>query len=566
MSTAGRSETADTLYSRGESACDRGRFEEAIDLIGRAIRSNGEVPAFHYKLGVALQSAGRLLQAEESYRAAVDLDGNYAKALNNLGSLLHARGELGAAIEKYDRALEAQPDLLEAARNLAIAWLLQGDAGRAEHFARLALSLAPNSSELHSQLADALARGGKHGEALAARRRAVELGPNVAQARKNLGHALQESADHAGALTHLRKAVALDPDSAEAWTDLGFLCELRGETADAAVHYRRAITVGPDYAKAHFNYALQLLASGDFASGWDEYEWRWQLPELAGLVPEFERPSWDGSDIRGKTVLLYAEQGLGDVIQFFRYVPLVARKGARVLIRCPWQLKVLIENAPGVAGVFAEDEALPDFDLCCALLSLPRIFRTTTATVPARIPYLRADSGKVTHWRGKFAAQSAALKVGIVWASHSRNARYALQKSIGLEALAPLAQACPVVFYSLQKGPAAAESARVPAGMALVDPSGEIGDFSDTAAVIENLDLVISVDTSVAHLAGAMGKPVWVLATFPLDWRWVRMREGRNLWYPTARIFHQTRMHDWAAVIRQAADALIELVRVKTVR
>lgn len=532
MSAADRSEAADTLYSRGESACDQGRFEEAIDLIARAIRSNGRVPAFHYKLGVALQSAGRLLDAEESYRTALELDGNHAKALNNLGSLLHARGQLGAAIEKYDRALEVQPDLLEAARNLAIAWLLRGDAERAEHFARRALRLEPNSSQLHSQLADALARSGKHDEALAAYRRALELEPNFA----------------------------------EAWSDLGFLCELRGEMADAMEHYRRAIAIRPDFAQAHFRYGLGLLAAGDFGRGWEEYEWRWRLPELAGLAPEFERPSWDGSDISGKTVLLYAEQGLGDVIQFLRYVPLVTQKGATVLVRCPWQLKALIENAPGVAGVFGEDEALPDFDLCCALLSLPRMFRTTAETVPARIPYLRADNGKVARWRGKIAAKSAALKVGIAWASHSRNARYAQQKSIGLEALAPLAEACPVVFYSLQKGPAAAESARPPAAMTLVDPSGEIGDFSDTAAVIENLDLVISVDTSVAHLAGAMGKPVWVLATFPPDWRWVRAHGGRNLWYPTARIFHQTRMHDWAGVIRQVADALIEHVRATTVR
>jgi Flp pilus assembly protein TadD len=567
VSVADSDETADKLYSRGESACDEGRFEEAIDLIGRAIRSNGGVPAYHYKLGVALQSAGRLLQAEDSYRAAIGLDGNHAKALNNLGSLLHARGQLDAAIATYDRALDAQSDFLEATRNLTIAWLDRGDTGRAEQFARRALRLDPTSSELHSQLVDALARSGKHSEALAASRRAVELGPHSARAHKQLGDALRESGDLAGAVAHQRKALELDPNIAEAWNDLGFLCELRGETADAAAHYRRAIAIRPGFAQAHFNYGLWLLASGDFSRGWEECEWRWQLPELAGLAPKFERPMWDGSDITDKTVLLYAEQGLGDVIQFVRYVPLVTRKGARVLVRCPWQLKALIEHAAGAAGVFGEDETLPDFDLCCALVSLPRIFGTTTETVPARIPYLGADRGKIARWRGKIAAdEGEALRVGIVWASHSLNARYARRKSIGLEAFAPLAEAGPVVFYSLQKGPAGAECARAPVGMRLVDTAGEIGDFSDTAAVIENLDLVISVDTSVAHLAGAMGKPVWVLATFPLDWRWVGERDGRNLWYPTVRVFHQTRMDDWAAVIRQVADALIECVRANTVR
>ena len=559
----GLGETADTLYSRGASACDEGRFEEAIDLIGEAIRSNGGVPAFHYKLGVALQSAGKLLDAEESYRAAIELDGNHARALNNLGSLLHARGQLGAAIEKYDRALEVQPDFLEAARNLAIAWLLQGDAGRAEHFARRALTFDPNSSELHSLLADALIRSGRLEEALFACRRAVELGSDIAQAHKQLGNALLESGDLAGAVAHQRKAIELNPNFAEARSDLGFLCELRGEIAEAMEHYRRAILIRPNFAQAHFNYGLGLLATGDFSRGWEEYEWRWQLPEIAGLAPQFEQPSWDGSDISGKTVLLYAEQGLGDVIQFFRYFPLVARKGARVVVRCPWQLKPLIENVPGMAGVFGEDEAPPDFDLCCALLSLPRIFKTTVETIPAQIPYIEVDAVKMRHWRGRIGTDAAALKVGIVWASHSLNRQFALRKSIGLGALAPLAETRGTVFYSLQKGPAAGETAHPPGAMELVDLTGEIQDFSDTAALIANLDLVIAVDTSVAHLAGAMGKPIWNLATFPVDWRWALERNGGNPWYPSMRLFRQTRMHDWTSVIRRVADALAEFARAR---
>jgi Flp pilus assembly protein TadD len=521
--------------------------------------------ADHYKAGVELQSAGKLTDAEASYRAVIALDGRHAKALNNLGSLLHARGELDAAIENYALALEAQPDLPDAARNLAIAWLTRGDGERAEHYARRALVLSPDSWELHSQLADALALSGKADEALAARRRAVEVEPAAAQARKHLGAALAESGDLDGALAEQRQAVALEPDSAEAWNDLGYLCELRGETAHAAAHYRKSIEIRPDFAQAHFNLSLLLLAEGDFTMGWEEYEWRWRLHELTGFVPEFKQPAWDGANIPGRTLLLYAEQGLGDVIQFARYLPLVAQKGFKVIVRCPGQLKTLIEYAPGVAGVFAEDEPLPHFDLRCALLSLPRIFKTTAATVPARIPYLRAQTGKAVRWRSRMTDKTA-LRIGLVWASHSTNAGYALKKSIGLAALAPLAEARPVVFYSLQKGPAAAETARPPAGMTVIDATGEIADFSDTAALIDNLDLVISVDTSVAHLAGAMGKPVWVLATYPVDWRWAFTRDGKNLWYPAARVFHQTRMNDWTAVIRQVADALVEHVCARPAR
>lgn len=486
-------------------------------------------PDDHYQLGVALQAAGKLPEAEAAYRAAIAQDGNDAKALNNLGSLLHARGELGAAIEHYQRAVAAQPDLLDAARNLAIAWLVQGDAGQAVRAARRALALAPESSELHALLGDALSVTGDLDDAAA----------------------------------HMRKAVELAPDFAAAWTQLGLLCELRGEMADAVAHYRRAIALRPDDAQAHFNLGLRLLATGDFAPGWEEYEWRWRLPELAGLVPEFEQPAWDGSDISGKTLLLYAEQGLGDVVQFLRYLPLVAQKGARILVRCPGQLKTLVENMPEVAGAFDEREPLPAFDLRCALLSLPRIVGTTVATVPAQNPYLRAATARVARWRDEVAEHGAALKVGIVWASHSMNSRYAQQKSIGLAALAPLAEARPVVFYSLQKGSSGAEASRPPAGMTLVDLTRSIVDFSDTAALIENLDLVISVDTSVAHLAGALGKPVWVLATYPLDWRWVNARDGRNLWYPAARVFQQARLNDWTGAIREAADALIEYRRTR---
>ncbi len=556
-----RAEDADEIYSRGARACDDGQFEEAIGLIGRAIRLNDRNPAFHYKLGVALQSVGQLLQAEDSYRAAITLDGRHAKALNNLGSLLHTRGQLGAALENYGRALEAQPDLLQAMRNLSIAWQEQGDVERAERFARSALKIAPNDADLFMHLANALSLAGKQDEARAASRRAVELEPENARAQRQLGNALRESRDLAGALPHQRRAVELDSNFAEAWNDLGFLCELRGEVAEAGEHYRRAIALKPDFVHAHFNYSLWLLATGDFRRGWPEYEWRWQLPELARLAPKIGRPSWDGSDPGGKTLLLYAEQGLGDVIQFLRYVPLLTRRDARVLVRCPWQLRTLIEAMPGVSGVFDMEETLPDFDLRCALLSLPRIFGTTLETIPSQIPYLAANQGKVLRWHERIAAHSARLNVGIVWASHTGDARNVSRKSIGLAALAPLGGVGPVVFHSLQKGPSAAESARVPAGMTLVDQTGDIRDFSDTAALIENLDLLISVDTSVAHLAGAMGKPVWVLPTFPVDWRWVPGPDGRNLWYPTARIFQQKRMHEWSDVVLEVADALDALVR-----
>jgi hypothetical protein len=268
-------------------------------------------------------------------------------------------------------------------------------------------------------------------------------------------------------------------------------------------------------------------------------------------------PRWQGEALGGRTILLDAEQGFGDAIQFLRYAPLVAERGGRVVVRCAPELATLFASTEGVAAVVRRGEALPAFDAVCPLPSLPRVFGTTLENVPARVPYLVPDPGKAAHWRDRLAGIPGECKVGLVWASQSSH-RTAGAKSISLAALAPIGEVPGARFYSLQKGEAAREAQRPPAGMRITDLAGELRDFSDTAAVLAALDLVISVDTAVAHLAGAMARPTWTLLKFAPDWRWLLGREDCP-WYPTMRLFRQAKRDDWQAPVAGLADALRRL-------
>jgi len=549
--------------------------------------------ALYSRRGAELHAAGSLEPARESLEKAVELDPDSADARNNLGCVLLAQGKPDAAIAHLVRALELRPDFLEAAHNLALAWLAAGDLAQAEYFSRLALQIEPASAEMHLHLGNILQQAGRHDEALAscaeatrlqpgfarghnnlgtalrqlgrgqesieAFARAVALDPRLAEAQLNLGAALHQANEFDRAATHYRAALEVDPRAADACLNLGLLCEQKGDPAGAIRHYRQAVAIRPESVEAHFNLALQLLLTGDFAAGWEEYEWRWRRRDLEGYAPHRERPRWDGSHAVQQTVLLYCEQGFGDSLQFFRYAPLVAEMVGKVIVECPPSLQRLFANTPGIGAIVARGEKLPDFDLCCPLLSLPRLFKTTPRSIPATVPYLHPDPEKTRRWRERLAADPAVLKVGLFWASEA-GSRIAHLKSLALDALAPIAAAPGVSYYSLQRGAAAGQSARPPHGMRIVDLGGELEDFSDTAALIANLDLVISIDTAVAHLAGAMAKPIWTLAHFPPDWRWLLERED-SPWYPTMRLFRQQRSDDWAPVIGRLAAALEQQVQ-----
>lgn len=496
-----------------------------------------------------------------------------------------AQGDLADAVEHYKQAFALDPESIEAARALAFGWAALGDVDQAEYFAAAALKLEPASVPLHLLLADLLRQQDRLDEALAAAEQAARLAPYLPQARNNLGNALKDlgrtpeaiaqlraglaldrtlpelhfnlalclqlADDVAEAQAHYQSAIELKPDFVQAWLNLASVHEQQDNVRGALEAYRGAIKSAPDEVAAHVNYAQHLLRLGRFDEGWKEYEWRWHLPEMAAWAPRFDRPEWDGSELAGRTVLVYAEQGFGDALQFVRYVPLIAKRGGKAVLRCAATLKPLFAGVPGIGQVVDEREPLPAFDLCCPLLSLPRLFETTLDSIPADVPYIRADANKAREWRDRLASQQPAVHVGLVWTTDSKIAHH---KALPLEALAPLARIGVVVLHSLQTGAAAAEADRPPPGMALINQSAHLRDFSDTAALIANLDLVISIDTAVVHLAGGMAKPVWTVLAQPADWRWLIDRED-SPWYPTMRLFRQRGPGDWADVFARVAWA-----------
>lgn len=415
------------------------------------------------------------------------------------------------------------------------------------------LAIDPSLVKAHIAIGQTYGALEKYPEAIAAFRRVLELSPASAEAHAGLGSIFNAQGAVEEAISSYREAVALKPDFAEAWHQIGVLHHSRGELDDAIACYRRAYGIAPDHARAKFSEALALLLKGNLKAGWMGFENRWLTPPL---VPrrKFNQPMWLGQfSIAGKTILLHAEQGLGDTLQFVRYARRVAGLGANVLLEVQPQLKTLLEGLPSIAAVFGVGEALPDFDVHCPLGSLPLAFGTDLQSIPAEVPYLRAQPAKSVRWKARLAGQPG-LRVGVVWAGHRQHPRDR-ERSMPLRLMLGLLEEPGWRFFSLQKDLAEKEAELVASLPGISNLAQELHDFSDTAAVVENLDCVVSVDTAVAHLAGALGKPVFVMLPVVPDWRWLLHRED-SPWYPTARLVRQQKPGDWAAVVEEVRGRL----------
>ncbi len=409
---------------------------------------------------------------------------------------------------------------------------------------RRMLELAPGLSEVHSNLGVALFDRGDLDGAVAAFEHAIALKPQSAEAHSNLGYALQEQGRHEEAEEALRRAIALKEDYAEAYSNLGNLLQQQGRADEAVAALHQATAIDPGHAKAHNNLAQVLLRGGDYEAGWREYEWRWHS---IGLSPRaYPQPRWDGIPLPGRTILLYAEQGLGDTIQFVRYVRMVAALGMTVILEAPTVLAPLFRQCP--ATVVESGRALPPFDVHLPLMSLPLVFGTTVATIPADIPYLNPPGDRVAA-RDLPPAPPGARRIGFAWGGNPDHPNDR-NRSLPYGALARLLDRPDIQAFSFQLG---RNDGHPDAPM--IDLAPRLNDFADTAAWLAGMDLCISADTAFAHLAGAMGKPVWILLPFSPDWRWLRERAD-SPWYPTARLFRQPAPGDWGSVLAAVERAL----------
>ncbi len=420
-----------------------------------------------------------------------------------------------------------------------------------------ALQLKPDLLESHHNLGVALEEQGRLEEAVACYRRALELKPDDAEIHNNLGNVLKDQGKLDEAVACCRRALELNPDYAAAHNTLGNALKDQGKLDEAPECYRRALELQPDYADAHGSQSLISLLTGDFERGWTEYEWRWKTQKYPRR--DFSRALWDGQPLEGRTILLHAEQGLGDTIQFVRYVALVKQRGGVVVVECPRPLMSLLRSCAGIDQLVERGEELPAFDLQAPLLSLPGIFHTALGDIPAAIPYLFADPGLAERWRQELGG-IAGFKIGIAWQGNPkpRNDRH---RSIPLGCFEPLASLPGARFFSLQKGAGVEQLQDVAERFPVTEFGSRLdeasGAFMDTAAVLVNLDLMITCDTAVAHLAGALGVPVWVALPFIPDWRWLLDRSD-SPWYPTMRLFRQHGRGDWQGVFQTIKVALGE--------
>lgn len=512
----------DALHLLGVLTYQLGHYEQASVYMSRAVRLRPEFAEGHINLAAVLQAQGKLADARACYEQALRLRPDAAEAHNNLGNVLKEQGQVAEAQTHYEHALRLKPDFPEANNNLGTLLQEQGqwDAARAAYEA--ALRHKPDYAEAHVNLGNVHKDQGNLTEARACFERALHLRPDLAEAHYNLGNVLKED----------------------------------GQIAAACACFHEALRLQPNFAKAHAGLGLAWLLAGNFEQGWPEYEWRWQCKEFT--PPRFRQPLWDGSPLDGRTILLLAEQGLGDTLQFVRYAPLVQARGGRVVFACQPALLPLLRSCPGIDHLVAVGGSLPPFAVYAPLLSVPRILGTTLATVPVPVPYLRADAQLLDHWRQEFRSV-AAFKIGIAWDADARFRALNYRRCIPLAEFAPLAQLKGVRLFSLQKGPGVEQLRRLAGRFAVTDLSSRLdetsGAFMDTAAVMQSLDLIVTADISIAHLAGALGVPVWVALPSAPDWRWLLEREDCP-WYPSMRLFRQKEWGNWREVFERMAATL----------
>lgn len=569
-----------TLNSLGILHAQSGNFQIAANLIEKAIEVFPGNPEFHFYLGNCFQQLQKLEAAVEAYDKAIGLSPEFSQAHTNRGFALQTLGRLDAAVASYRKALAitATDALVHCNLGAALIGLQQFDAALAS--CDKAIALKPDYAEAHTNRGAALYGLQRFEAAVASYDHAIAFNPAYAKAHTNRGVALQELGQLLAALGSHNRAIAINSNYADAYSNRGITLHALARLTDAVASYDKAISLHPEFvaayynrglafhelrqpsaalasfdqataidagsAQAHFNKSLTLLLEGDFQQGWPLYEWRWKTEKSKPRVRNFGQALWLGEEpLVGKTILLHSEQGFGDTIQFCRYATRVAALGARVIIEVPEPLLGVLGGLDGNMELVAKGKPLPTFDFHCPLLSLPLAFKTDATSIPASQSYLRSDSAKMAEWGQRLGARTKP-RVGLVWSGNADHVNDH-NRSVALSAL--VAQLPDTLEYvSLQKEVRDSDRPALESNGHIRHFGDALKDFGDTAALCEWMDLVISVDTSVAHLSGALGRPTWVLLPYVPDWRWLLDRDD-SPWYPSVKLYRQSDDRDWANVL-----------------
>ncbi len=549
------------LHFLGIVAHQTDQNDIALGLIDKAISSNPQMPQFRNTYGLVLEAIGRIDEAIGSYEKAISLDPDYAEAYLNLAIALQSNGDFAAAVEKCNQIISLFGDSAHVYNLRGYSLEQQANFSEAIESYRQAIRLEPDFAEPYNHIGVIFNVQDRYAEAAENCKKALELDPDYVEACNNLGVALNGLEQYDEAMENYQKAISLDAAFAEAYYNLANCLRNQNRCAESIKIYKKAIRIKPDYAEAHWNLAHSFLLTGEFSQGWAEYVWR-RKPEL-GIITyphRYEQPYWDGSSFAGKRLLVHYEQGFGDNIQFARYLPMVKQRGGTVILETRAPLYRLFGQFDGVDEFV---QACPDgkacdvrFDLHTSPLDMPGLFETTLENIPCKIPYLYAEAAKTAYWRDR--VDSGYFRVGLVWSGSELHGNDR-NRSCPLRHFSALTKIKGVKLYGLQKDPAARQIEELAADMAVISLGEEFEDFADTAGAVENMDLVISVDTSMLHLAGAMGKAVWALLPFVPAWQWMLERPD-SPWYPTMRLFRQDRQGDWRGLFEQVARMLHKLV------
>jgi FkbM family methyltransferase len=526
-----------------------GKVEEAIAHHRRALALMPENAKAHYNLAIALYEQKQDLEAIALYRQAIALQPDYANAHHNLGMALYRQGQPEEAIACYRQAVQLEPNHASAHNSLAVSLYQQNKLDEAISHYHQAIAIHPGYVNAHDNLGIALKQQGKLEDAATHFQQAIAFNPSYVNAYINVGNAMRELGRFNEAIAYCQESIRLQPTNADAHNTYGCVLVDLARFKDAIACFEDAVRLRPDFADAHLNMGIILLQMGEFRRGFEEYHWRWKTKQCPDL--RYTQALWTGENLHGKVILLTAEQGFGDTIQFARYAPLVAARGGEVIIACQKPLLRLLSTVAGVSRCVDRDKDNIDIHTHAPLLELPYILGTTTDTIPAYVPYLSAPSQSTIQLE---VPPDTRLKIGIVWATNPSNSTSG-KRSCSLSHFLSLLEVPGIALYSLQKEQPATDRALLDNTPRLQDLQDQLTDFADTAAAIAQLDLIITVDTAVAHLAGALGKPTWTLLPHIADWRWLIDRDD-NPWYPTMRLFRQNQPGAWDELFRRVVEAL----------